>query len=182
MYFCSACEGEQVSAGELHCCKHPRMVSRSIFGGLKCTGEKGWDATQSVSKDSCSVSKEPEEQDLQADIQFKINLEKNETHYALYVNGKDLKVDVRLKTFIWAQITSRMGGNHVQKITALQSLNYSKCWSLCFIWGVNFKVFYDFPSSKLDWETVVLDFSYNCDFCKPWKKQNPSLCFARSSN
>lgn len=29
----------------------------------------------SVSKKSCSVSKEPEEQDLQADIQFKINLE-----------------------------------------------------------------------------------------------------------
>lgn len=36
-------------------------------------------------------------------------------HYAICVNGNDLKVDVRLKTFIWAQITSRMGEKHVQK-------------------------------------------------------------------
>lgn len=67
----------------------------------------------SVSRESCSVSKEPEEQDLQADIQFKINLEQKLEALCICVNGNHLKVDVRLKTYIWAQIPSRMGGNHV---------------------------------------------------------------------
>lgn len=29
---------------------------------------------------------------------------------------------------------------------------------------------------------VVLDFSYNCDFCKSWKKQNPLCTLQRVKN
>lgn len=123
--------GRQTAAS----CEHPKIFLRNIFRGLKCTGERGWDAAQSLKAPVQSL-KSLRNKPSKLRFKYKMNLEWKLEALCNICECKRTEGRCQVEGFHLGLNNIKNGKKSCQKsydftVVAWKLLYNSKCYSLC---------------------------------------------------